>query len=69
MKKPLNIVQLIPIWLAPSEFYLDKELQDSDFRQIAISILESSYSFEEVKTINKYEVFPILQANILSSTG
>ena len=64
-----NIEQRRPIWTALSEFYLDTELQDSDFRQIAFTILESPYSLEEVKAINKYEVFPILQANLLSTAG
>jgi hypothetical protein len=69
MIDPVNIEQRKPIWMALSEFYLDTELQDSDFRHIAFTILDSPYSLDEVKTINKYEVFPILQANLLSSAG
>ncbi len=69
MTDPVNIEQRRPIWLALSEFYLDTELQDSDFRNIAFTILASQYSLDEVKTINKYEVFPILQANLLSPAG
>jgi hypothetical protein len=69
MTDPVNIEQRRPIWLALSEFYLDTELQDSDFRQIAFTILDSPYSFDEVKSINKYEVFPILRANLLSPAG
>ena len=69
MTDPVNIEQRKPIWIALSEFYLDTELQDSDFRQIAFTILESPYSFDEVKSINKYEVFPILQSNLLSPAG
>lgn len=69
MTLPLNIEQRRPIWIALSEFYLDTELDDSDFRQIAFTIIESPYNFEEVKTINKYEVFPILQTNLLSVAG
>ena len=52
MTAPLNIVERKPIWIALSEFYLDTELGDSDFRQIAFTILESPYSFNEVKIIN-----------------
>jgi hypothetical protein len=69
MTDPINIEQRKPIWIALSEFYLDTELQDADFRQIAFTILESPYSLDQIKTINKYEVFPILQANLLSPAG
>ena len=69
MTDTVNIEQRRPIWLALSEFYLDTELQDSDLRQIAFTILDSPYSFDEVKSINKYEVFPILQSNLLSPAG
>lgn len=65
----VNIEQRRPIWLALSEFYLDTELQGSQLRQIAFTILDSPYSFDEVKSINKYEVFPILQSNLLSPAG
>lgn len=64
-----NIAERKPIWIALSEFYLDTELQVSNFRQIAKKIIESPYSIEEVKIINKYEVFPVLQPNLLSVAG
>ncbi|SFM97855.1 hypothetical protein SAMN05421594_0053 [Chryseobacterium oleae] len=69
MLKPLNIKERKPVWIALSDFYLDTELQDSDFRYIAKTILESPYTFEEVKTINTYEIFPVLQANLLQPAG
>jgi len=69
MKKQINIEERKPIWIALSEFYLDTELQEHDFRYIAEKIIESPYNFEEVKQINKYEVFPILQSNLLSVVG
>jgi hypothetical protein len=69
MKKEINIEARKPIWLALSEFYLDTELQEIDFKYITEKILESPYSLEEVKQINKYEVFPILQLNLLSVAG
>ncbi|NOT93478.1 DUF7079 family protein [Ferruginibacter sp.] len=65
----VNLEQRRPIWIALSEFYLDTELQDADFRQIAFAIIDSPYTFEEVKTINKYEVFPVLQGNLLGVAG
>ena len=69
MTEPANIEQRKPIWIALSEFYLDTELQESDFREIAFKIIESPYTFDEVKKINKYEVFPVLQVNLLSFAG
>jgi hypothetical protein len=69
MNETLNIEERKPIWIALSEFYLDTELQESDFRNIAFKIIESPYSLEEVKNINKYEVFPVLQPNLLSVAG
>lgn len=69
MPPQLNIEHRKPIWIALSDFYLDTELQDYDFKHIASKIIESPYSLDEVKEINKYEVFPILQANLLSVAG
>ncbi len=57
------------IWLALADFYLDTELSDRAFRSIATVILNSPYTFEQVKLIDKYEVFPVLQANLLSPIG
>ncbi|KFF01597.1 DUF7079 family protein [Chryseobacterium luteum] len=69
MIKPINIKERKPVWIALSDFYPDTELQDSDFRYIAKTIIESPYPFEEVKTINMYEVFPVLQPNLLQPAG
>ncbi|MDB5118846.1 MAG: hypothetical protein JWN56_64 [Sphingobacteriales bacterium] len=69
MNDRINIEERKPIWIALSEFYLDTELQESDFRHIAFKIIESPYSIDEVKDINKYEVFPVLQPNLLSVVG
>lgn len=64
-----NIDERIPIWMALSNLYLDTELSKKDFNYIASQIIESPYSLEEVKRINKYEVFPILQVNLLNVAG
>ncbi|PIF46020.1 hypothetical protein CLU96_3038 [Chryseobacterium sp. 52] len=69
MLNSINSKERKPIWIALSDLYLDTELQDHDFQYIAKIILESPYTFEEVKTINKYEVFPVLQSNLLHPTG
>lgn len=57
------------IWLSLSNLYLDTELEDSDFQNIASTIHATSYSFEEVVEIDKYEVFPVLRYNLSSVAG
>lgn len=69
MSEPINIEERTPIWIALSDFYLDTELQDYHFKHITLKIIESPYSFEKVKEINKYEVFPVLQPNLLGAVG
>lgn len=69
MKESLDIEQRKPIWIALSEFYLDTELDDAALRHIAFIIIDSPYTFEEVKRINKYEIFPVLQSNLLRPAG
>ena len=69
MKPKINIEERKPIWIVLSDFYLDTELEESDFRHIAATIIDSPYTIEEVKEINKYEIFPSLQTNLLSVAG
>jgi hypothetical protein len=69
MTPALALTQRRPVWMALSEFYLDTELEDENFKAIAAVILKSPYSLEEVKAINRYEVFPILQSNMLVPAG
>ncbi|UUC44753.1 DUF7079 family protein [Flavobacterium cerinum] len=65
----MNISERKPIWIALSEFYLDTELEQKDFKRIALKMIESPFSLEEIKNINKYEVFPVLQANLSNIAG
>ncbi|PWJ55628.1 hypothetical protein CLV98_113104 [Dyadobacter jejuensis] len=69
MKEIVDIEARKPIWLALSDFYLDTELHESCFRHLALKILESPYSFEKIREIDQYEVFPVLQPNLMSSAG
>lgn len=48
---------------------MDTELQDIDIKNIVLTILKSPYDFEEVRRIDKYEVFPVLYTNLLSVAG
>ncbi|WP_276875111.1 DUF7079 family protein [Chryseobacterium joostei] len=57
------------VWVALSELYLDTELQESDFTYMAKILFESSFTFDEIKRIDQYEVFPVLFSNLLSPAG
>jgi len=57
------------IWIALSELYVDTELEAYHYNYLANLIFESSYSLEEVKRINKNDVFPLLFPNLLSVAG
>ena len=59
----------IPIWNSISEFYLDTELQDSDYESITNTFLNSDLHISELKEIDLYEVFPVLKGNLLSVAG
>lgn len=65
----INVQKRQPIWIALSDFYLDTELQVHDFKHIAVIIKSSSYSLEDVKAIDKEEIFPVLYKNLLSVAG
>ncbi|MBZ4191852.1 DUF7079 family protein [Niabella beijingensis] len=69
MKSRLNIEERRPVWIALSEFYLDTEPDAADFHRLAVVLLKSPYSFAEIGIINKYEVFPVLQTNLLNPAG
>lgn len=69
MPDNLIVEQRRPIWIALSEFYLDTELDDLDLLRIAKIILKSPFDFEEIKKINKYDVFPLLISNLFSVAG
>lgn len=57
------------IWIAISSFYLDTELQESDYLSIARTFKESKLSIEKLKKIDVFEVFPTLQLNLKSVIG
>ncbi|QLG46141.1 DUF7079 family protein [Costertonia aggregata] len=66
---PKEIEQRKPIWIAISDFYLDTELDDVSFKYIAKKIHESTFTFEEVKQIDRTDVFPVLYGNLLTVAG
>ena len=58
-----------PVWLALSEFYLDTELQPTDFKRIRAVFDHSGYSAQEIRQIDYEEVGPLLYPNLLSVAG
>jgi hypothetical protein len=58
-----------PVWFALSEFYLDTELTNEDFDRIATIFQNSGLALKDIKEIDLFEVFTILQPNLLSITG
>lgn len=59
----------IEIWEALSEFYLDTELTKEDFERISYVFVKSDLRLSEIKKIDLFEVFPLLQTNLLSVAG
>lgn len=57
------------IWIALSELYLDTELFANDFDRLAEVFKKSGFGLDEIQTIDLYEVFPVLQPNLLSVAG
>jgi hypothetical protein len=64
-----NVADRIPVWKALAGLYLDAELRDSHYRHIAHTLYNSPYSLEEIRAIDKYEVFPVLHVNVLGPGG
>ncbi|MFS4493690.1 hypothetical protein [Maribacter sp. 2308TA10-17] len=69
VKTKINIEERRPIWIALSDLYIDNELQDYDFKYISQKIKASPYSLEQIKQIDKEEVFPVLHTNLLTVAG
>ncbi len=57
------------VWSILSRFYLDTALVEGDYQEISRDLARLPYSLTEIKTINKYEVFPILKWNMLAVVG
>jgi hypothetical protein len=49
--------------------FLDTELTDRDCEFIAKKVLKSGYTPSEIKTILWFEVFPVLESNLLDPAG
>ncbi|MCS4303228.1 hypothetical protein [Chryseobacterium sp. BIGb0232] len=67
--KGLNLEKRKRIWIVLSDLYLDTELQESDFKYMAETFFENPFTFEEIKEIDQYEVFPVFFSNLLIPAG
>ena len=59
----------VRVWTALAEFFLDTELQGSDYKRIAASLAASPYSLAELEEILRYEVYPACHQNLLCIAG
>ncbi len=59
----------IPVWSALSEFFLDTELRDDDYRRIAEVLGRSPYSENALWEILRFEVYPPCHWNLLYVAG
>ena len=57
------------VWNALSKFYLDNQLDNQDYDDIVETFSNSGFSLNEIKNIDRDEVFPILHTNLLSPAG
>ena len=57
------------MWNALSEFFLDTELQESDYRRIASALAASPYTVGEIEEILRCEVYPACHQNLLCIAG
>lgn len=70
MSAPPEIIrERMPVWDAFSEFFLDTELQEDDYRRIAGVLACSPYSESELWEILRYEVYPPCHLNLLCVAG
>ena len=66
---PNELIVRKQIWLALSELYLDTELDTADFDRMVSTLKQTNLSLDEIKNIDLYGVFPLLQPNLLSVAG
>jgi hypothetical protein len=64
-----KIEERAPIWIALSELFLDTELQDDDRERIAKTLAASPYSEKKLEEILRFEVTPVLKANLRCVAG
>ena len=58
-----------PVWDALSEFFLDTELDGSDYERISKVLANTKYTVKELQEILYYEVYPACKYNMFSVAG
>lgn len=64
-----NNKERLEIWSCISKLYLDQELHDIDYYDIASRLKHTGLTIKQLKEIDFYEVFPSLKYNLLSTAG
>ncbi|MFT6257247.1 MAG: hypothetical protein ACJAT8_001786 [Cellvibrionaceae bacterium] len=72
--KTLGIISMsnedrLKIWRALSDLFLDTEIEDYVFKNIARTVSECGLSLSEAEEILWYEVYPVLEGNLRSVAG
>ena len=58
-----------PVWAALSEFFLDTELNETDYQRIASALVKSGYTVGKLRDILYFEVYPACYLNLLDVAG
>ena len=66
---PELIRERMPVWEALSEFFLDTNLQEDDYKRIAGELARSPYSEAQLWEILRFEVYPACHLNLLCVAG
>jgi len=64
-----QIAERLPVWEALSEFFLDTQLQPSDYDRIARMLVASRFTENEIEDILIGEVCPVCRSNAVSPAG
>ena len=64
-----ELARRTPVWVALSEFYLDTELQPTDYAHLRSIFSRSGYTPQQIRTINAEEVATVLLPNLLTVAG
>ncbi len=57
------------IYISLSRLYLDTELSDAELELMVIKFKSSKYDLSIIKEIDLFEVFPVLQTNLIVPAG
>ena len=63
------IEERLLVWEALADFFLDTELDDSDYERIANVLASSPYSIQDAEDILRHELYPVLIRNLRSVAG